>query len=99
MLKYAARGTAFASNSLGLSCQLNRRFEVNLEARTAAKMAKPLQVDLWQYKTADGRSLRMAFEYLEPFAAGTKAWPFRQLKKIEPNSLAKIRQLRDEQEE
>ena len=72
----------------------------NLEAlATVAKMAKPLGVDLWQYKTADGRSLRMAFEYLEPFAAGTKAWPFRQLKRIEPNALAKIRQLRDKHEE
>ena len=28
MVKYAARGTAFASSSLGLSCQLNRRFQV-----------------------------------------------------------------------
>lgn len=72
----------------------------NLEAlATAAKLAKPLGVDLWKYKTAEGRSLRTAFEYLEPFVAGTKAWPFRQLKKIEPNALAKIRQLRDEQEE
>ena len=26
--KYAARGTAFASSSLGLSCQLNRRFQI-----------------------------------------------------------------------
>ena len=72
----------------------------NLEAlATAAKMAKPFGVDLWKYKTADGRSLRTAFEYLEPFAAGAKQWPFTQLKKIESNSLAKIRQLRDEHEE
>ena len=27
MVKYAARGTAFASSSLGLSCLLNRRFQ------------------------------------------------------------------------
>ena len=72
----------------------------NLEAlATAANMAKPLGVDLWKYKTADGRSLRTAFEYLEPYVAGVKSWPFSQLKKIEPNALAKIRQLRDQQEE
>ena len=71
----------------------------NLEAlATAARLAKRLGVDLWKYKTVDGRSLRTAFEYLEPFVAQTKPWPFRQLKKIEPNALAKVRQLRDEQE-
>lgn len=68
----------------------------NLEAlAVAANLAEPLGVNLWKFKTADGRCLRVAFEYLEPFAAGSKPWPHKQLKKIAPNALAKIRLLRD----
>ena len=69
----------------------------NLEALAiAASMAEPLGVNLWKFKTADGRCMRVAFEYLEPFAAGLKPWPHKQLKRIAPNALAKIRQLRDQ---
>ncbi len=68
----------------------------NLEAlAVAANMAEPLGVNLWKFKTPDGRCMRVAFEYLEPFAAGSKPWPYKQLKNISPNALAKIRQIRD----
>ena len=68
----------------------------NLEAlAVAANLAEPLGVNLWKFKTPDGRCLQVAFEYLEPFAAGSKPWPHKQLKQIAPNALAKIRQLRD----
>ena len=68
----------------------------NLEAlAVAANVAEPLGVNLWKFKTPDGRCMQVAFEYLEPFAAGSKTWPHKQLKNISPNALAKIRQLRD----
>ena len=40
-----------------------------------ADYAKRVGVDLWGYKTTDGRSLRGALEYLIPFADGSKPWP------------------------
>ncbi len=48
----------------------------NLTAMCAmADYAKRVGVDLWGYKTTDGRSLRGALEYLIPFADGSKPWP------------------------
>jgi len=40
-----------------------------------ADYARLVGVDLWGYKSADGRSLRAALDYLLPFADGTKPWP------------------------
>jgi hypothetical protein len=66
----------------------------NLEAlANAAAIAKPLGVDLWKFRTSDGRSMYKAFQYLLPYAAGTKPWPGSQLKKIPSGSLAKVREL------
>lgn len=42
-------------------------------------MGRKVGVDLWDYETADGRSLRKAYEFLRPFALGEKEWPFRQI--------------------
>jgi hypothetical protein len=36
-------------------------------------------VDLWNYRTADGRSLRGAVDFLVPYAAGEKPWAFDQM--------------------
>jgi len=66
----------------------------NLEAlANAAAIAKPLGVNLWKFQTADGRSMFKAFQYLLPFASGAQPWPGSQLKKIAPDSLAKVREL------
>lgn len=52
----------------------------NLEAffRLAA-LGDRAGVDLWTYKTADGRSLRGALNYLVPFAFDYSQWPFKQI--------------------
>jgi hypothetical protein len=31
-------------------------------------------VDLWNYRTADGRSLRQGLDFLVPFASGERKW-------------------------
>lgn len=54
--------------------------EMNLRAMSlVAEMGMPLGVDLWKYSTADGRSLRKAYEYLRPYAQGDKKWTYKQI--------------------
>ena len=36
-------------------------------------------VDLWTYRTADGRSIRQAVDFMVPFAAGERKWAFDQI--------------------
>ena len=36
-------------------------------------------VDLWQYRTADGRGIRQAVDFLVPYAAGERTWAFDQI--------------------
>jgi hypothetical protein len=41
-----------------------------------ATLGDRVGVDLWNYRAADGRSIRQAVDYLVPFAAGERKWPF-----------------------
>jgi hypothetical protein len=50
---------------------------------TVAKLAEQSNVDLWNFRTADGRSLRAALDYLVPFAGGGVRWPHTQIAPIE----------------
>jgi hypothetical protein len=44
-------------------------------------------VDLWQFKTQDGRSIRVALDSLVPFGVGEQKWPHQQIAAIESRSL------------
>ncbi|WP_083631293.1 alginate lyase family protein [Labilibacter marinus] len=44
-----------------------------------AELGMPLGVDLWNYSSADGRSIQKAFEFLRPFAEGNKDWPYKEI--------------------
>ena len=47
----------------------------NLEAlENLAMFANRIGVDLWNYKTDDGRCIRAAVDWLAPYAAGEKQW-------------------------
>lgn len=51
-----------------------------------ATLGESVGVDLWNYKTADGRSIRNALEFLYPFAVGEK-WKYQQLGEWQPQAL------------
>jgi hypothetical protein len=44
-----------------------------------ATVAQHAGVDLWNAKTSDGRSMRLAMDFLLPYATGEKTWPYKQI--------------------
>ena len=52
-----------------------------------ATLGDRVGVDLWRYRTSDGRSLRQALDYLVPFAAGEREWPARQITPFRPAAM------------
>jgi hypothetical protein len=44
-------------------------------------------VDLWNFKTADGRSIRAAVDFLVPYAAGEKKWDYQQIGGFHANAM------------
>jgi len=49
----------------------------NLEAMAGiCQLLKTTQDDLWQYRRADGRSMRKAMEFMFPYIADKTKWPF-----------------------
>jgi hypothetical protein len=53
---------------------------MNLEGWfTVATLASKAGVDLWSFRTADGRSIRGALDYLVAFAAGERKWTHEQI--------------------
>jgi hypothetical protein len=44
-----------------------------------ATLGRQVGVDLWNFHTSDGRSILAALNYLLPFAAGQKPWPYQQI--------------------
>lgn len=60
----------------------------NLEAlMQLARLGETAGVDLWNYRTADGRGIRKALEYLLPFAVGERRWTAKQLGEWQPQAL------------
>ena len=52
-----------------------------------ARLGENVGVDLWNYKTKDGRSIRRALEFLCPFAVGDQKWTYQQLGGFDGRSL------------
>jgi hypothetical protein len=53
---------------------------MNLKVMTlVAELGMPLGVDLWNYSSTDGRSMRKAFEFLRPFAEDKEEWTYKQI--------------------
>jgi hypothetical protein len=55
-----------------------------------AALGDRLGVDLWNYRSADGRSLRQGIDYLVPFATGERRFPHEQITEFHPSALHPI---------
>jgi hypothetical protein len=64
-------------------------FDLSAWFRLAA-LAQSAGVDLWQYRTADGRTLRGALDYLIPFGLGQQSWPYEQIQKGQTEALVQL---------
>ena len=49
---------------------------------TLAMIGQRVDVDLFNYRTADGRSLRVALDYVAPYFNADKPWPDKQIEKV-----------------
>jgi hypothetical protein len=57
----------------------------NLEAFFAlASIGSTAGIDLWNYQSNDGRSIRKAFDWVIPYLRDEKAWTHKQIKKFDP---------------
>ncbi len=45
-----------------------------------ARLAEQVDVDLWNYETADGKGIRHAIDWLVPYAKNEKEWTHQQIK-------------------
>ena len=52
-----------------------------------AQLGESVDVDLWNYATHDGRSIRKALNFLTPFAFGERKWTYQQLGQWPPQML------------
>ncbi|HEV2663395.1 MAG TPA: alginate lyase family protein [Blastocatellia bacterium] len=50
---------------------------------TLAEAGKRVGVDLYAYQTKDGRSIRLALDYLTPYADAAREWPHQQINEME----------------
>ncbi len=55
-----------------------------------ATLGQRVGVDLWSYRTADGRSIRQGVDCLLPYAAGEKTWPFDEITPFTPGTVHHI---------
>lgn len=47
-------------------------------------------VDVWNYRTKDGKSLRKALDFLVPYATGQRRWPYQQIHRYDPAGFARL---------
>jgi len=52
-----------------------------------ATLGERVGIDLWNFKTKDGRSIRKALEFLVPTALGEAKWPYQELGGVKPETL------------
>ena len=65
--------------------------EFNLTAFfNLATLGERVGVDLWGYRTPDGRSLRQAVDFMVPYASGERKWPDPQITDFRPGVIHRV---------
>jgi Alginate lyase len=59
-------------------------------AMQLADLGRNAGVDLWHYRTSDGRSILKAAEYLAQFADPDRTWPYQQIQKPNRHELGEL---------
>ncbi|MBN9298153.1 MAG: alginate lyase family protein [Filimonas sp.] len=52
-----------------------------------ATLAQKAGVDIWNYKTTDGRGIKLALDWLWPYAVGEKKWEYKQIHEYKPDGI------------
>lgn len=55
-----------------------------------ARLGRHLDVDLFAFRSTEGRSIRLAIDYLEPFIFGEQEWPAMQIREVGTGSAAQM---------
>jgi lysophospholipase L1-like esterase len=55
-----------------------------------ARLGEPLGIDLWNFQTADGRSLRKALDFISAYADPDKAWTHKQIEPFRRQGVIKL---------
>lgn len=55
-----------------------------------AMLGEHVGLNLWDYKTEDGRSLRTAIDYLIPYTMGEEKWPHKQISEMKTGDMIVI---------
>lgn len=63
----------------------------NLRAFVAlALLADHTGIDLWSYRTEDGRSIEAALDWFAPYVAGEQPWTYQQISRVTPSRGASL---------
>ncbi len=57
---------------------------------TVARLGQHLGYDLFSYRSLEGRSIKLALDYMTPFIFGNKEWPIKQLRPHSNESAAQL---------
>ena len=52
-----------------------------------ATLGDRLGIDLWNFRTSDGRSIRKAFDWVLPYTVGGQKWEHEQITKCDPEQM------------
>lgn len=55
-----------------------------------ACLSEEVGLDLWSYKDKDGKSIRLALDFLTPYVTGEKKWEHQQIAPYEPGQLVPL---------
>lgn len=60
-----------------------------------AALAENVNIDLWNYETPDGKSLKKAYQWLLPYAENRQPWTFQQIKALQRGEFGPLKTVAD----